>query len=93
MAKKKRTSTPKSSSSRTGKQCLTCNQKAIRCGLCGTCYHAAYRRIRLGQVSREELEDEGLILPPRRGGFNPWTEAAAKVLRKGGKGLTSADTQ
>lgn len=63
-------------------RCLTCKKPAEKCGLCGTCYQAAWRRINANQITREEAEENNLILPSRHGSSNPWTEKAAKALNK-----------
>ena len=65
------------------KKCLTCSREAIRCGLCIPCYQAAYREMKEQNVTRQQLEEAGLILPPRRGQRptrGPWRKKAAKVL-------------
>jgi hypothetical protein len=94
MARKRSTSTRKTSASRrSGDTCLTCKETAIRCGLCEPCYQAAYRFIRMGLATRDELEAEGLILPAKRGGISPWAEAAVKALRDGRKAQTNANAE
>jgi hypothetical protein len=42
-----------------------CDRPIESCGLCDPCYQLALKLIRLGKTTREELEQRGLILPPR----------------------------
>lgn len=71
-----------STNSRKRKACITCTRQPKHCGLCDACYQAAVRLIRAGKVSRQELEDQGLILPSRQGGLDksPFRNAAGRKL-------------
>ena len=62
--------------------CLTCQRKAVRCGLCGSCYQAAYRIIQSRRMSRKQMERLGLILPPqpKRRCKGAWLQRAEQVL-------------
>lgn len=71
-------------------ECLTCDWrprdgKRLSCGLCPSCRQQAYRAIRAGTVTREDLERKGLMLPGRRGKrAGAWTLKAAALLHKAG---------
>lgn len=49
--------------------CPTCKKrpKVGNCrGRCAACYRAAYRLVKAGKVTWKQLEEKGLIDPPRR---------------------------
>ncbi len=64
-------------------RCLTCPKpsEAGRCGLCGTCYQAAYRMIRKGKITRAKAEERGLILKGREA-KSAWTRKALETTAK-----------
>lgn len=62
-------------------KCITCNGQVKTCGLCASCYSAADRMVKRGQVTRETLEEKGLILPPSQtgpGNSGPFAEAVKR---------------
>jgi hypothetical protein len=62
-------------------RCLTCSNKAKNRGLCERCDKAAKAAIIRGQVTEQELIDQGLILAPKRKG-RPAQSGFAKALAK-----------
>ena len=63
-------------------KCITCDNPAVYCGLCGSCRTAAQRFIKKGKATREQLEQAGLILPGEGRDRKPsnWTKKAKEVL-------------
>ena len=59
------------------RRCLTggCSNSRIAAGCCRKCYDSYMYAIRRGYVTRKELEEDGVMLPPA-------AKKAAKVVEK-----------
>ncbi len=61
------------------KTCLTCGNPPVARGLCRTCRAASKAAILRGEVTEEQLIEDGLLLPPQNGGRKPNSGFARKL--------------
>ena len=68
----------------------TCSGEAAVRGLCKSCYQSAAGAVRGGVVTWDQLEEQGIAEPSKRGGslFTDWLEDNLQNLEEEGNGGT-----